>query len=122
MPASRALLILMRVCAGIQVVLGVGFWTGRWYQLVNVHRTIGMVYVLAFWIIAALAMRAPTLRALAAGAVVWGLVIAGLGMAQQGILIGDYHWVIRVLHLVVAVSALPLAERLAHPTAVVATA
>jgi hypothetical protein len=122
MSASRALLTLMRICAGIQVVLGIGFWTGHWYRLVNVHRTIGMLYVLALWIISALAMRAPSLRGLAAGSIVWGLVIAALGMAQQGILIGDYHWIIRVLHLVIALSAMPLAERLTRPAAVMATA
>ena len=52
MSASRASLMLMRICAGIQVVLGIGFWTGHWSQFVNAHRTIGMVYVLTLWIIA----------------------------------------------------------------------
>ena len=122
MSASRASLMLMRICAGIQVVLGIGFWTGHWSQFVNAHRTIGMVYVLTLWIIAALAMRAPSLRALAMGSIAWGLVIAGFGMAQQGIFVGDYHWIIRVLHLVIALSAMPLAERLARPVEVAVTA
>lgn len=122
MTASRALLILLRICAGIQVVLGVGFWTGHWYQLVNVHRTIGMVYVLTFWIIALLALRVPSLRGLAIGSIIWGVVIAGLGFSQQGILIGEYHWIVRVAHLVIALSAVPLAERMARPVSSMAHA
>ena len=122
MTASRALLILLRICAGIQVVLGVGFWTGHWYQLVNVHRTIGMVYVLTFWAIALLGMRTPSLRGLAIGSILWGVVIAGLGFSQQGILIGEYHWIVRVAHLVIALSAMPVAERMARPATPVTAA
>jgi hypothetical protein len=40
-------------------------------------------------------------------------VIAMLGFSQQRILIGDMHWIVRVLHLVIGLSAMPLAERLA---------
>ena len=52
---------------------------------------------------------------LAVFAIVWGVVIAGFGMAQQTLLVGDMHWIIRVLHLVIAISAMPIAERLARP-------
>ena len=32
-------------------------------------------------------------------ALVWGAVVAWFGMAQQGLLIGEWHWIVRVLHL-----------------------
>jgi len=38
--------------------------------------------------------------------------VLALGMTQQRILIGDLHWIIRVLHLVVGIAAMPIAERL----------
>jgi hypothetical protein len=44
--------------------------------------------------------------------ILWGLAIAGLGFMQQGILVGDLHWIIRVLHLVIGVAAMPIAEKL----------
>ena len=48
-------------------------------------------------------------------AIVWGVVIAALGFSQQRLLVGDLHWIIRVLHLVVGMAAMPIAERLARP-------
>lgn len=45
--------------------------------------------------------------------VVWGLVLPVFGMTQTRILPGSGHWVIRVLHLLVGLGALRLAEALA---------
>ena len=35
------------------------------------------------------------------------------GMTQQAILPGDLHWIVRVMHLVIGLAAMPIAERLA---------
>lgn len=113
MRLSRPLLMLMRLLAAVQVILGIGFWTGHWYGLVNLHMAVGSLYVLAFWAIAIAALAGKRSVGLAVASLVWGVVIAGFGMAQRGMLIGDYHWIIRVLHLVIALSAMPMAERLA---------
>jgi hypothetical protein len=34
-------------------------------------------------------------------------------MAQQAILIGDLHWIVRVVHLALGLATMPIAERLA---------
>ena len=117
------LLMFMRVAALLQVVVGIALWTGHWYGFVSVHRTIGVLFVLALWIIAILALTQRRAAGLAAFAILWGLLVAALGFMQQGILIGDYHWVVRVLHLVIGLASMPIAERLApRPSASLATA
>ncbi|HTE47511.1 MAG TPA: hypothetical protein VK636_19875 [Gemmatimonadaceae bacterium] len=114
MTPSRLLLMVMRIAAAIQVVLGIGFWTGRWVGLVGVHRMVGVVFVIALWAIAVLAIAQQRSRAaLAAFALLWGLVVAALGFVQQGILPGDLHWIVRCAHLIIALASLPIAERLA---------
>lgn len=113
MNVARISLMLMRVGAAIQLILGIGFWTGHWASAIPVHRTIGVVYVVLLWVIAVLALVKKSNVGLAIFAIVWGVVIAGFGMAQQTLLVGDLHWIIRVVHLVIAVSAMPVAERLA---------
>ena len=113
MSLSRALLMLMRIGAGLQVVVGLGLWSGRWYSLVGMHRTVGITYVLLLWTLAILALVQRRSTKLALASLIWGLVIAALGFAQQGILIGDLHWIVRVVHLIVGLAAMPLAERLA---------
>jgi hypothetical protein len=102
----------MRLGALVQVVVGIGLWTGHLYALVDVHRTVGMLFVLALWGIAVIAMVQRRTVGVAAFAVAWGVLVAGLGFAQQAILPGDYHWVIRVLHLVIGLASVPIAERL----------
>jgi hypothetical protein len=113
-PAIRIPLIILRILAAAQLILGVAFWTGHWYRLVNLHRMVGMLFVLTLWVIAFMALRAKRAVGLAAFALVWGVVIAGVGFIQQRLLIGDLHWIVRVAHLVIAMSAMPLAERLAR--------
>jgi hypothetical protein len=113
MNVARMLLMLLRVLAGVQVLLGVGLWTGWWYSLAGLHMVAGVVFVLALWIIAAIALFQRRTMGLAAFALVWGLVVVALGMTQQRIVPGDLHWIVRVLHLVVGLASMPMAEKLA---------
>jgi len=114
MNVARLCLMLMRFGAAIQLILGIGFWTGHWITAIPIHRTIGVIYVLLLWVLAVLALLKRADVGLALFAIVWGVVIAGLGMMQQTLLVGDLHWIIRVLHLVIALSAMPIAERLSQ--------
>ena len=122
MGASRGSLMFMRAAAAVQVILGIGFWTGNWTGLVNIHMLIGVLFVLSLWVIAGMALSQRRAVGLAVFAIVWGVVVAGLGMSQRGILVGDLHWVIRVIHLVISLLAMPMAERLAAPRASAAIA
>ena len=106
------LLMFMRIAALVQVVVGIGLWTGHLYAFVDVHRTIGMLFVLALWGIAAIALVQRRAAGLAAFAVVWGVVVAAVGFTQQQFLPGDLHWIVRVLHLAIAMASMPIAERL----------
>ena len=113
MVVSRALLMFMRLAMLIQIVVGIGLWTGHLYSLVDVHQTIGMLFVLALWVIAVIAMVQRRGIGLSLFAIAWGVLVAGFGFAQHGILPGDFHWVIRVLHLAIGMASMPIAERLA---------
>jgi hypothetical protein len=104
--------MVLRAGAGLQVLVGLTLWSGHGYALVGMHRAIGMVFVLALWGIALLALAARRRPGLAAFVLLWGLAIAALGFTQQRILIGDLHWIVRVLHLALGLSAIPMAERL----------
>jgi hypothetical protein len=113
MRVSFLLLMFMRVAALVQVIVGLGLWTGHWLALVDVHRTVGVLFVLSLWIIAAIALVQRRAAGLAVLAVVWGVVVAAVGFTQQLLLPGDLHWIVRVLHLVIALASMPIAERLA---------
>ena len=114
MKATRGLLVGMHVAIAIQIIVGIALWTGHWYSLVNLHMAVGSLFVLMLWAIAGIAIAHHQSAGLAAFAIVWGLVVAAVGMTQQGILPGDLHWIVRVMHLAIGLAAMPIAERLAR--------
>lgn len=112
MNASKAALGAMRGLVIVQLVMGIALWMGRWTAMVDLHRTLGIAYVFAFWLIAALAIAKNNKRGAAGFAIMWGVLIMTVGFAQQTILPGEYHWITRVAHLIVGVAAIPMAEDL----------
>jgi hypothetical protein len=111
--ATTAAQMLVRVCAVVQLVLGGLFWTGRALDLVPLHQVVGFLLVFGLWTLAALAARAGVQPSLVALAAVWGLVVPILGLNQDRLLTGSFHWLIEVLHLLVGLGAVGQAEGLA---------
>lgn len=104
---------IIRVTAIVQLTLGALFWTGHAYTYVPVHMVVGSALVLALWTVAVVALVARVRRGLAAFELVWGLALAGFGMRQAHYLIGPMHWIVRVVHLLMALSAMGIAGVLA---------
>jgi hypothetical protein len=103
----------IRVLGVIQLVLGILFWTGNALGLVDLHQFIGILLVLALWTQAALAHRAGVPGGLVAGAAVYGLIVPIVGLTQRELLPGSAHWVIQVIHLLLGIGLIGLAENLA---------
>jgi hypothetical protein len=108
-----AIQMAVRVVGVVQLVLGLVFWTGNALGLVDLHQLLGMLLVLALWTLAALAHRAGVPAGLVAGAAVLGLVVPIVGLTQRELLPGSAHWLIQVLHLLLGLGLLGLAENLA---------
>ena len=108
-----ALQMGIRVLGVVQLVLGVLFWTGNALGLVDLHQLIGILLVLGLWTLAALAHRAGVPAGLVTGAAVWGLVVPIVGLTQREIFPGSAHWVIQVVHLLLGLGLLAMAENLA---------
>jgi hypothetical protein len=111
--AVTAVQMAVRVLGVIQIVLGILFWTGNALGLVDLHMLNGIVIVLLLWVMAGLALAARVQPGLAVGAFLWGLLVVVFGIVQQDLLPGSAHVVIEVLHLLVGLAALALADILA---------
>ena len=103
----------IRVLGVLQLVLGILFWTGNALGLVDLHQLIGILLVLALWTQAALAHRAGVPGGLVAGAVVLGLIVPIVGLTQREVFPGSAHWVIQVVHRILCIDLLAIAENLA---------
>ena len=101
MKTASSILQAVTGIAGLTlIVLGVLFWTGRAYQFLPLHIGLGVVLVVALWVQAVLAARAGAKPGTVFFALLWGGLVFAFGMIQTSLLPGDYHWVIRVVHLV----------------------
>jgi hypothetical protein len=108
-----ALQMGIRVVGVVQLALGVLFWTGNALGLVDLHQLLGILLVLGLWTQAVLAARAGVEPRLVAVAAVWGLIVPIVGLTQTNLLTGSLHWVIQVIHLLLGLGLLGLAETLA---------
>jgi hypothetical protein len=105
--------MFVRVAGVVQLALGLAFWTGNLLGLVDLHMLNGILLVLALWIQAALAARAGVEPRLVAVAAAWGLVVVIVGLTQTDLLTGSLHWLIQVIHLLLGIGLLDLADTLA---------
>jgi hypothetical protein len=112
-PTISALQMGIRVLWVVQLALGVLFWTGNALGLVDLHQLLGILLVLALWTQAGLAARAGVEPRLVAVAAVWGLIVPIVGLTQTDLLTGSLHWVTQVIHLLLGLGLIGLAERLA---------
>jgi hypothetical protein len=103
----------IRVLWLVQLVLGIIFWTGNALGLVDLHQLIGILLVLGLWTQAVLAARAGVPAGVVAGAAVYGLLVPVVGLTQRDVLTGGAHWVIQVVHLLLGLGLIALAENLA---------
>jgi hypothetical protein len=108
-----AIQMAIRVLWVVQLVLGIIFWTGNALGLVDLHQLIGLLLVLGLWTQAVLAARAGVPAGLVAGAAVWGLLVPIVGLSQTNLLTGGAHWIIQVIHLLLGMGLIALAENLA---------
>jgi hypothetical protein len=103
----------IRVSGLLLILLGIGIWTGRADQVIPVHELLGFVLVLSLWTMSYLAARAGVATRWVVLAVAWGLVAPILGLTQQNLVTGDWHWTIQILHLLIGVGAIGQGENLA---------
>lgn len=103
----------IRLIGVILIVLGFLFWAKQAYNLVPLHMRLGVAEVILLWAMALLALRARVSLGLVAGAIMWGLLTAYFGMTMGSMLPGRAHEVVRVLHFLIGLGAIGMAESLA---------
>lgn len=111
--SARVLNILIRICGGAALALGVAFWLGYARALTVLHIRFGIVVVLSLWVLAAIAWWKTTRHSLALFTTAWALATLVFGMTQAQLLPGPLHWIVKVAHLGVGVIALGLGAQLA---------
>ena len=105
--------IVVLLIGVIMITLGLLFWTGNARSLIPLHMLLGVTLVLLLWTTALFGAVVGVNRGLVAVALVWGLITPILGVTQERLLPGSAHWLIQLLHLLVGLVTIRLAEILA---------
>lgn len=108
---ARSLVSLFGI---VLVILGILFWTGHALSLLQLHMTLGGLFVLCMWILVVVGLIAPGTRAFAVLVLIWSLIVPALGVAQLDLMPGADHWVVQAVHLLVGLIAIGLAHGLAR--------
>jgi hypothetical protein len=106
----------VRITGVLQIILGLIIWVTQNDAIIPVHVFIGTLFVLSLWVVAFLAARAGVSPGMVAAGFILGLIIPIYGIAQMNLLLGQAHWVIQVIHLLLGMAGIGLGERLAVAT------
>lgn len=95
---ASALLTLAGLAA---LVLGLLFWSGNVLHLVSMHMLLGIIAVVALWVIGfGQALGTGGSWPLAIIAFIIGLLTIALGIHQMTMMVGPNHWIVQVVHLI----------------------
>ena len=85
----------------LALISGLLFWTGTALNLLALHMLLGFLAVGALWVIGfaqVFARRGSWV--IAACALIVGMVMIVIGMMQSSLMVGGFHWIVRIMHLV----------------------
>ena len=108
---SRIASIVLRLGGALAVILGILFWSGNALNLIPIHMLLGLLVVLSLWIVGiGQAFSSGGSWPLAGGALLLGLLVIVVGMRQSSLLVGPFHWVIQVVHLLLGILAVGIGQ------------
>ena len=103
--------IVLRLGGALAVILGLLFWSGNALNLIPIHMLLGLLVVLSLWIVGiGQAFSSGGSWPLAGGALLLGLLVIVVGMRQSSLLVGPFHWVIQVVHLLLGILAVGVGQ------------
>jgi hypothetical protein len=107
----RITLMVLRVAVLLALILGLLMWT-RLIEggIVMLHMLLGLLVALSLWVLGGAIATTKGGIGLAIGAFVFGLLLIWFGLNQQGMLVGDLHWLIQILHLLLGLFAAGFGE------------
>jgi len=104
---------IVRIAGLCAILLGMSFWAGPGIAPVSVHMAIGGLVALALAILAIRALIDRVRMPVAAVALLWAIATVAVGTVQDWWIGAGNHVAIEVIHLVLGVGAIGLAEMLA---------
>ena len=79
-------------------------------NIVAIHMLFGLTLTLSFLIVSIIMVLTGGMRVLGLAGIIYALIVPIFGVTQDALLPGDWHWLIRVAHMLVGLGALTLIQ------------
>lgn len=101
--------VVLSLAGLLALISGILFWAGAARNLISMHMLLGLLAAGALWIIGiGQAFSKGGSWIIAACALVVGVVMIVIGMIQSSLMVGELHWVIQIIHLVLGLLTIGL--------------
>ena len=91
----------------LALILGLLYWTGTALYLLQMHMLLGLLAVGALWVIGIGQVFSKAGNwVIAACALIINAVTIAIGVIQSSLMVGEFHWVIQIIHLVLGLLAI----------------
>ncbi|MDQ2710838.1 MAG: hypothetical protein M3Y24_01160 [Acidobacteriota bacterium] len=101
---------IIRLLFVVSLILGIMLWTGNGYTYLKLHMWLGFIISFALLLLAIIGFVARIRPVLPLVTLIWAVLLPVLGIAQLRIVPGPNHWTIQVLHVIIGIGAIGLAE------------
>ena len=97
---------VVRITGVLLLILGLLLWTRDVpASLVPVHILLGVLMVLALWLLAATAWQQGVPLGMCVGVAILGLITLVFGLTQTSLLQNELHWIVQLVHLLLGMAA-----------------
>ncbi|MFZ0218531.1 MAG: hypothetical protein WAM30_21555 [Candidatus Dormiibacterota bacterium] len=101
---------LIRLLWVVNILLGIAFWLGHLVSFEPLHQTFGFLIAIFLIVLSILAIVRAGAFGLGGAGIVVAILLPIVGMGQLDWLPGSGHFVIQILHLLVGIAAIAVAE------------
>ena len=104
---ARILQIIVGIAGLCALVLGLFIWIAN-IDLTDIHMLFGLLVTLGLLVMSIIALTARGLRIWGIVGIVYAIIVLIFGVSQSNMLVGNLHWLIQTLHMLVGIGAIVL--------------
>ena len=104
---ARLLQIVVAITGLCALVLGLFIWIAN-IDLTDIHMLFGLLVTLGLLVMSIIALTVRELRIWGIVGIVYAFIVLIFGISHVNLLVGNLHWLIQTLHLLVDIGAIAL--------------
>jgi hypothetical protein len=104
---ARILQIIVGLAGLCALVLGLLIWVAN-LDLTDIHMLFGLLVTLVLLVMSIIALTASGLRIWGMVGIVYAIILLIFGVSHSTLLVGNPHWLIQSLHLLLGIGAIGL--------------